>query len=187
MSKKRKGRRPSFVRLYYGPEGHERELWWTIEVRDATRAVKINGKLIHAIDGQPGSTIGCAMSNTATDPDNVDAFPHPVLLAAFTRSRAIIVDTVRGGSPRTGVRYRHYYGDLIDLNDTQELEKIAEKDPSVVEREFILSIPKKRSAKSLKSGPGLKKTGITTKAFIPRGALRRAQKAGLISKGLFRK
>jgi hypothetical protein len=177
-------RRKSYTRIYYGPEGHERDLWWTVEVRDATKAVKINGKLIHAIEGQAGTTVGCSMSNTAVDLDNVGEFPHSVYLAAFTRSRAFVVDKIKNGAPSSAVKYRHSYGDIIDLNDGKALERIAKKDPSIIEREFVLMVPKKRTPKSLLPGPGLTKTGITTKAFVPRGALRRAQKAGLISQGV---
>jgi hypothetical protein len=76
-------------RIYYGPPGKETSMWWTVQVSAATKTVTINGNVLHALKALAGVTVGCAFSRMAADEANRDCFPHPVYLAAFTKSTAI--------------------------------------------------------------------------------------------------
>jgi hypothetical protein len=95
-------------RIYYGPVGHETEMYWTIEVSDAQSNVVINGNVLHALRAHRGMTIGCGLSRMAIDETNAAAFPHPALLASFTKATAIIMDKLKkDGSPAHGILYDH--------------------------------------------------------------------------------
>jgi len=168
-------------RIYYGPEGHETDIWWTVRVSDAKHPVIINGSILHALKAYAGLTIGCGLSNMAIDKANAKAIPHPVYLASFTKSSAILVDKLKAnGEPGHGVSYAHSYGHITDRNDDRTLKQMVKNDPSLMERAFTLRPPRKRTG----SHPQSKKTPPTDekKSFIPRGALARAVKAGRIGK-----
>lgn len=177
-------------RIYYGPEGRETSIWWTVKVSDAKKPVSINGGLFHALRGYAGSTIGCGLSNMAVDKANAAAFPHPVFLASFTKNTALIVDKLKAnGEPAHAIRYVHSYGRITDRNDNRTLKKLVREDPSIIERPFTLRPPRERKP----SGPNSGKTASkdrgereNSRAFIPRGALARAVKAGRISKPVAR-
>ena len=63
------------TRLYYGLNAETGErLYWTLKVRNATKPVKLNGTVEHAMKGEPGLSIGCHLSTTAKN--NKDCFPH---------------------------------------------------------------------------------------------------------------
>lgn len=173
-------------RIYYGPPGNEQSLWWTVRVTDARRPVTVNGDVLHALKGQPGVTIGCGLSNMAIDRRNAKAFPHPVYLACFTKTTAFLVDRLRkNGSPEHAVVYRHSYGHITDRNDDDTLKKMVTDDPSIMERSFTLRVPSVRPPSGATAGQTKKedkgKSGHG-QAFVPRGALARAVKAGRIGK-----
>src|ERR1700758_2547003 len=110
-------------RIYYGPPGAETSLWWSVKVSDARKPVTVNGNVLHALKGHPGVTIGCGLSNMAIDKANAAAFPHPVHLASFTKSTAMIVDRLnKDGSPAHAVLYGHSYGHITDRNDNKTLK-----------------------------------------------------------------
>jgi hypothetical protein len=177
-------RRPR--RIYYGPPGAEKSLWWTVKVTDAKKPVKVNGSVLHALRGHPGVTIGCGLSNMAIDKANAEAFPHPVHLASFTSSTALMVDRLsKDGSPAHAVLYCHSYGHITDRNDKGTLKRLVREDPTIMERPFVLRAPRKSS----RSGVGAGKTprdqrgkSDRARAFVPRGALARAVKAGRIGR-----
>jgi hypothetical protein len=170
-------------RIYHGPPGHERSMYWTVTYSPAKRDVIINGSLMHALRGAPGVTIGCALSNMATD--NANAFGHPVFLGSFTKTTALIVDRKnKSGQPSHAVLYEHNYPHIVDANDNGVLKKMARENPDLMEREFALRKPRRQKQRS---GTNAGKTptderGTTDrdKAFVPRGALARAVRAKLI-------
>lgn len=167
-------------RIYFGPPGKEKSLYWTVKVRNAKKAVRINGSVADALAGISGVTIGCALENTVRA--NPNAFPHPVLLGAVTKRTALIVDSRNAdGTPKTAVLYEHNHGRFVDLNDTGDLKKMVKENPKLMERQFMLLPPAKRKPLGISRNSGVKKPHDGNGAVIvPRGALRRAQKAGLV-------
>jgi hypothetical protein len=173
-------------RIYYGPPGNETALYWTVAVSDARQKVIIDGALRHALKGRSGLTIGCALSNTAFDPKNKSAFPHPVYMAVFNRTTALMVDKLgKNGAPSHAIKYDHSYSWVTDRNDDKTLKKIAADDPEVIERPFVLRPPKIRRGQQASRHPN--RSNSPNKRTIAshleaRGALARAIKAGHITK-----
>jgi hypothetical protein len=171
-------------RIYNGPPGHEKTSYWTVKISDAKQAVVISASVMHALQAYPGVTVGCGLSMAAVDPVNASAFPHPAYLASFTKRTALIVDKKdKAGQPCHAVRYEHYYGHITDKNDNRTLKRLVKEDPSIMDREFVLRPPHKRSGSGVGSGktpPEKRGVGDHGKAFAPRGALLRAVKAGII-------
>ncbi len=179
----RLARRKPTVRIYYGPPGREKSLWWTVPVRDAKTKVRINGTVADALSGAPGVTIGCHLSNAARN--NATAFPHACVMVAFTRSRALAITKIRGGQPKSCVRYEHSYKDIVELNDTDRNRDRIRQNPKLANREFVLRPPRK--CPSRPSAGGEDRTGERTgenHVRVWRGALKRAQDANLINAGL---
>lgn len=175
-------------RIYYGPEGRETSIHWKVKVTDAKSPVTINGNLLHALRGQAGVTIGCALSNAAIDSSNVSAFPHPVYLISVTKSTLLAVDKLKkDGSPGHAVRYIHSYGWITDSNDVGTLKRIAKENPSIVTRPFNLRcppVPPPSGATAGQTPTRNRGTYHKGEAFVPRGALARAVKAGRIGKNV---
>jgi hypothetical protein len=173
MTKRRKT-----ARIYYGTNATK--LFWTVKVVDATKPVTINGSVMDAMKGKPGQTIGCHLSNCALR--NQNAFPHPVHFAAFTKRSVLVVDKITDGRPSHAIRYHHKYGELVNLNDTDHAKKVIKDHPELADRKFVLNKPSKNPAR-----PGSDRKGSasgTKRAMIPKGALGRAQAAGLITADL---
>jgi hypothetical protein len=171
-------------RIYYGPAGNETSIWWTVRVDDARKPVSINGSILHALRGYQGMTVGCGLSNMAIDKINAKAFPHPVHLASFTKSTALIVDKLKkDGSPAHAVMYAHSYGHITDRNDDNTLKKLVKENPSLIERSFMLRPPRKQQEGRSHSGTSgsKRKSG---QSFVPRGALARAVKAGRVGRNV---
>lgn len=174
-------------RIYYGPEGRETSLYWTVKVTDAKKPVAVNGNILHALKGHAGVTVGCGLSNMAVDRANAKAFPHSVYLASFTKSTALIVDKLKAdGSPAHAVRYAHSYGHITDRNDRGTLKKMVKEDPTIIERSFTLRLPGKRPSSGKNAGKTTadKRGTGRAQAFVPRGALARAVKAGRIGRNV---
>jgi hypothetical protein len=166
------------VRIYYAIK--PTPLWWMVIAKAAKQVVTLNGSLVDAIRGTPGHTIGCHLSNCAKR--NQGAFPHPCLLAAFTRSTAYIITKIRAGKPVEAIKYRHSYGRLVDMNDRKVDNKFIHSHPELSERTFTLRPPRK--GKQQGGGGDTGTSGYSKKAFVPVGAMRRALTAGLIDRGL---
>jgi hypothetical protein len=177
-------RRNKTKRIYFGPDGAETSLYWTVKVTDAKKPVEMNGDVTHALKANRGHTVGCAFSCMAKD--NETAFPHPVKLATFTKTAAWIVDKVdRAGQPIHAVRYEHGYGHITEANDTGTLKKMVRDNPEIMTRAFTLQVPRKHLGASHSGGvDAARVAGHKPRAatFVPRGALARAVKAGRISK-----
>lgn len=174
--------RANKAKIYYGPPGDE-DLFWSVKVRESSKGVRLNGSIADAMAGEPGLTIGCHLSNCAQR--NSKAFPHPALMASFTKTTALIVTKIKNGVPVEAVRYYHPYGYLVDLNDTDKTKKYLKEHPELAEKSFYLrpSISYKKKG----SQPTGRATGPRTgakRAYAPRGAVRRALKAGLLNEGV---
>lgn len=177
---KRLHRRVRTKRIYFGPDGKETSMWWDVRYRDATSSVSLNGSLKHAIEGIAGKTVGCTMSNCAFD--NAKAFPHPALLIVFTKSTCLVVDKLdKKGQPCHAVRYGHNYGRIVEANDKGVIKKIVKDDPSYMDRKFTLTPPRVQRPTGPHGGHA-KRSERTNRTYTPRGALKRAVDAGLISK-----
>ena len=184
MAKKRRKR--ATIRIHYGVSKYDinKEFYWTVPVTNAKHDVVTRGTMADALSGEPGLTIGCHLSNVAMT--SRKAFPHDVIMAAFTKSRAAIIDKIAGGKPAHCWLYEHSAGSWVDLNDEDHDKNFVKKHPELEGKEFVLRAPKKRPA----GAGGGRTTALQPKrgsgeAFrLARGALRRAEKAGLIDKGI---
>lgn len=182
--KKSKKRKSRYVKIYYKEPSKNcpKGMFWVAKMTDATKSVTINSTLEHAMSGARGVTIGCHLSNCGLA--NADAFPHPALLVSFTQSRADVITKFVTGKKHNceAVRYKHPYGQWVDLNDKDEHKEWIRANPDKAVRPFTLSptIPKKRQ---IKQNTGAKNEG-SRRSFVPKGALRRAIAAGLIGKAV---
>lgn len=174
-------RKRQMTRIYYGPDGHETSMWWTVPVTDAKTPVTINGTVAAALRAHPGVTVGCALSLTGMD--DADQFGHDAFLVSVTKSTMLVVDRLaKDGSPAHAIRYGHNYGNIVERNDDGTLKELVKTNPQMMERPFHLKPPRKRP-----TGPhgGHKHgaSGHSTRSFVHlHGALDRAVKAGRIGK-----
>lgn len=169
-------RRQSTARIYYNEPGMP-PLWWKVKVTDARKSIKVNGSLADALQGKPGVTVGCHLSLCTQR--NKSQFPHPVIIASFTRGVALIVDQVKNGQPFHAIRYYHKYAHIVDLNDNGKIKELVKEHPELAEREFLLQKPWKSTTHGAHGG------GATTgkkRMRVPSGSLGRAVNAGLITK-----
>lgn len=166
------------LRLVYGlhPETGEK-LYWTLKIKNATKAVNLQGHLQHAIEGAPGGGIGCYISLAGQDKENRAAWAHPVKYVCVRKNTAIAITKITRGQPSHGVRYRHSLGKLVDLNDCSSKRKIRELG-ELFERTIRL-LPYKSEKAHWRPEYGRKETGERT-FKLPRGELARMKKAGLI-------
>jgi hypothetical protein len=137
------------------------------------------------LSSQRGATVGCTNSICAVRSAANGGFPHPVYLAVFTKTSAYIVDKLdRNGQPAHVVWYKHNDGTSIELND------------HVVNRRTLLSRINLR--KTVVLTPPIVRAGIKNiysngthpqterdtrtprRNAVPRGAMARAEKAGLL-------
>lgn len=178
----KKQRRKKTARIYYGMNKKTGDrLYWTVRVKDAKQAVDIDGTLLDAIMGERGSTIGCHLSNCGYH--NTDKFPHPFKLASFTRSTCLVVTKITHGTPSHAVKYSHSYANLVEINDKKLTKGFIRRHPELAERTFTLRPPRAvRPADRDHTSTGA--TNYNKRAMVPRGALRRAIDAKLVSPGL---
>jgi len=166
------------TRLYYGlhPETGER-LYWVLKVRNATKPVVLKGTVEHAMAGARGASIGCHLSNTAKA--NKEAFPHPVLYISFTKSVALAITKITNGQPSHCIRYRHNYGQYVDLNDTDPSKAAVKAHPELFNRRFTLGVYKESEA-HWRPEYGRRETGKRSKLQMVKGELARMKKAGFV-------
>jgi hypothetical protein len=168
------------TRLYYGlhPETNKK-LYWTLKVKNATKPVKLDGTVEHAMTGAQGVSIGCHLSNVAKA--NKSAFPHPALYISFTKNVALVITKITKGQPSECVRYRHYYGRYVDLNDTEPAKAVVKSHPEFFNRQFTLGAYKQEKLHH-RTEYGRRETGARSDAQIKmaRGELARMKKAGLV-------
>jgi hypothetical protein len=166
------------TRLYYGLHAETgKRLYWTLKVRNATKAVKLNGTVEDAMTGGAGVSIGCHLSNTAKT--NKQNFGHPAFYISFTKSVALVVTKITNGKPSHCIRYRHAYGNYVDLNDTDPSKSIIKKHPELFERQFTLGAYKE-SKRHWRPEYGRRETGQRSRFQMAKGELARMKKAGLV-------
>jgi hypothetical protein len=182
-AQKKRKRRTRTRRIYFGPEGHETSMYWTVRVTDAVAPVTINGTAAAAIRAHRGMTIGCALSVTGVE--NAAQFGHPVYLIAVTKSTLLAVDQRRqDGSPSHAIVYGHSYNKIVELNDDGKLKNAVKVDPTLMERPFHLKPPRKRPGYRSAPGERDRSNRAPGKPYVPRGALQRAVRAGLVAKSV---
>jgi hypothetical protein len=163
--------------FFYDKNGAEVKL--TCWVQDAEKEVWMQGHALHVINGEPGLSFACALAKCSKDKENREKFPDGCRLASFLKSTAFIVTHKKIQGLPVAIRYHHSYGALVDLNDERVAQEKARKDPEFFERSYRLRVPLKAVHK-----PGRHITknhnGPSHRAVLPRGALARAMRAGLI-------
>lgn len=172
------------AKIYYSFDPGPR-LYWKVKVKNATKAVTLNGTLAHALSGYPGSTISCHLSNCGMDKHNKAVFPHPCHLVSITPTTAYVVTKFKDGKAVEAIRYLHSYRELVELNDTKVDDKFIKSNPSLFERSFTLRPYKtqiNRGGVHTGTNKQRPRVMINAHAFTHKGALRRAEKAGLITK-----
>lgn len=171
-------------RVYIGPPGNERMVWIDVRCRKATEGTTINGALVHCLKARAGVDVGCAISLMGADPANADAFPAKPLMVAVHKTVCVVITKMRGANRADGFIYSHRLGSIVDANDEKTLKKAARENPEMMERPFQLlpyqtTTPHKRRGTS---GVDSNKNPKPPQTYVPRGALRRAVKAGIISR-----
>jgi hypothetical protein len=173
-------------------------MYWNVKVRDATKEVLVNGTLLDAMRGTPGTTIGCHLSNSACNRRNRAAWEEahaPPRIMSFSASRAIaILEWTKGtlrGRPydAIGVEYAHNLGYYTDLNDKCPSKTYLAEHPEIADLEIRLRPPRRRTSEDDKREGRSPPTGRSTgerRSGAPKGALLRAQKAGLIPASVVR-
>lgn len=109
--------------------------------------------------------------------EHPEAFPHPVLYAYVERTAIYLVDRFKDGQPGHGVRYGHSFTKL-----TEYFDKISEKQ-FVNEYDghgFTLTLLSGRKFRGGEATTGGNGTGGSRSHIVSRGAMARAQAAGLI-------
>jgi len=174
--KKRRRRRSEIGRMYYGPEGDEKSLYFKCKAKKATKGVVIQGTVAAALKAYKGVSVGCAMSFAAQD--DASKFPHPAYLISVSGSTMRVVDALnRDGSPKSFVQYDHGYSRFVEMNDTEALKE----HPEEFERPLHLRVPRKRKRVE-KTGEGTGGTRRASNVVRHRGVMKRAITAGLIGK-----
>src|SRR4030095_1117166 len=180
MNKRRK-KPNNRAKIYYSYDPEPRLYWW-VKVKNATTSVKLKGSLAHALLGYPGMTVACHLANCSTDKINKSAFPHPCHLASFNPTTAFIVTKFKDGAAVEAVRYLHSYRYLVELNDKKINNDFIKEHPDLAERSFILR-PYKKQPRRGGTHTGTHEARPKIAHLINhRGALGRAQLAGLISR-----
>lgn len=183
MSNGKKQRKRQLSRIYYGPDGRETSMYWTVPVTDAKKPVTINGSAAAALRAHRGKTVGCALSLAGME--NAEQFGHDVYLISVTKSTMLVVDRLnKDGSPAHAVRYGHGYGEIIDSNDDGTLKKIVKERPEIMERPFHLRPPRKRPTGPHGEHTRTSVSGAHRVYAHQRGALARAVKAKRIGKNV---
>lgn len=189
MKAKSKRRKQRYVKIYYKEpsESLPKGRYWLAKIVDATKSVTINGTFEDAMQGEPGVTIGCHLSICAKR--NKHNFSHPVLFAAFTQSRCDIVSefverTAKRPYDCIAYRYKHPYGQWVKLNDEDEQKEWIKKNPEKANRPFTLGAIRPKVRQIIENTEPAEDSGTSgfRQSFVPRGALRRAIAAGLVSK-----
>lgn len=183
MTKRKKTKRHVRTkRIYYGPEGHETSMWWTVRITDAKHPVTINGTAAAALRAHRGVTVGCALSETARE--CAKDFGHPVFLVSVTKSTLLAVDqNHKDGSPAHAIVYGHSYSNIVEDNDTGKLKKLVKDNPEIMERPFNLRPPRRRPRERGTHDKGTPDNRAhDRRAYVPKGALARAVRAGRIGK-----
>lgn len=173
------------VILYAGPDRNPALIKYRCTVKRALKAVRLLGEVSLVQKAKCGKPIGCYYSELSKF--RKDDFPHPVRLAYFTASRAYIVDTVdKLGHPKTVIEYRHDEGRHTDMNDTGALKRMTKGELALFGERHINLYPLQRARMSptghKPSGPHNVSLEMHTGLIIPRGARRRFETAGLISR-----
>lgn len=184
--------KPRTTRIFTGtPEYPE---YLRVKVIDAKEKLTINGTMADALMGRPGLTVGCQLSFCAQN--NADAFPHPVIVVAVTKSTLLAVAELFNEARRNkefkkhgfridglAYKYRHSLGKWVKMNDTDKAKATVKAHPELAERPFTLYPPTGPRLDQRKDRNRGNRTG-TKVPTIPAGALRRAVAAGLVNEGV---
>lgn len=147
------------------------------KARNASKPVMLSRTIQDALQGQEGLAITCANAMCALREDG-NAFPHKVFMAEFVDNRAYICDKLnKQNVPVSCVVYAHNQGSFQRQYDTKGKNAIAKM--SGVEASFILYPPPPRVGGSSGPGSGKQYSDRKTKRPIRRGAIARAERAGI--------
>lgn len=189
MAKTKQKKNLRYGRVYYGfTEEGEPAYWDNVIIKKSKKTVYLKGSMLDALLGMPGIPANCTLSECSKR--QREAFPHKIIYPSFTGSRAVFIDEWRNGKAYSAVEYTHKLGDLVNLNDVDKEKKFIKDHPELIERELVLyktevESPRVHTGKSGASGAkyplGHPKS---QRVMVPRGALKRAEKAGLIPRRL---
>ena len=160
-----------------------------VKVRNATEPLTINGAVEDALKGEPGVTVGCAISCTGFR--HAAALPFPIVAMPQVTSRTILFPTKadKNGLPCEGVMYEHNYRHITDANDAGTLKQMVKENPAMMERSLTFYPPAAQDThKPGNRNIGLRPKRPTTKrgkVANLRGSALRALKAGLITKPVY--
>ena len=169
--------------IRYDPRDLSRRL--VVKADPATHRVEMTRTSADVIHSKRGATVGCTNSNCAVRSAASGAFPHPVYLAIFVKTSAYIVDKLdRNGQPAHVVWYKHNDAVSVELND-KVLSRRALLRQLDMRKTVVLSPPLVRAGiKNVYcegTHPQAERNAQTPRRnAVPRGAMARAEKAGLL-------
>jgi hypothetical protein len=126
-----------------------------------------------------GFPFECVLAHGVEDfaKEHPDAFPHKVMYVYVTKSSIYIVDRFKDGQPSHAMRYQHSFAKMVGTFDRMTKERFIEKYDGIG---FTLTLCPGRKYRKGESTIGGNGSGGSRSHKISRGAMERAQAAGLI-------
>jgi hypothetical protein len=182
MTKKSKLR---YVRLYTDVV---RDRYWKVSFSDGTKKIPVDILMTENSIGknQRGIPFECVLAHGIEKfaKDHPGHFPHPVLHVYVTRSAVYIIDRFKDGQPSHAVRYMHAFARWTRTFDKMTKAQFLAKYDGVG---FRLNLNPGRvyrvgEATTGGNGNGRRSINDGSRSFLKvcRGALKRAQDAGLV-------
>jgi hypothetical protein len=163
------------TRIYYAPK---KGSFWTVPYSEGKRTIELRRTEKEVREGKPGISIGCM--NTLCILHHKKKFPHPVYLAAVTKSVAYVVDKIKDGVPVHAVRYVHNDRYGVNAHDKKGGREWLINSGAA---DFVLRLkPRKKQGRGGTLFQKANHQGRERVPTIPYGALGRAVEAGLIRK-----
>lgn len=178
---KKKSTTTLYVKI--GPKGKRdpNSAYWTVPYTRAKGNIPIRIEPTKELikTSKRGLPFECvlAMGIAAAVKANPKTFPHDFKFAYVNPTTIYIVDTFKGGQPGHAWRYEHSFGKMAKTFDTITEDEFVKKFEG---KGFILNLRKGRKYRGGESKIGGNGTGGTRSHRLSRGALGRAQAAGLL-------
>lgn len=175
MSKvKRKAPRKKTTRIYHGTGAKD---YWIVPYADARSRIELHRTEGEVRRGKPGISIDCMNAHCIRN--HRRSFPHPVFMAAVTKTAAYIVDKMQGRIPVHAIRYGHNDRYGVGVHDEKGGREYLLK---FGKAEFTLKLSPPRERRPTGARTWTKGNGSHKRPTIPAGAFGRAIAAGLIRK-----
>lgn len=177
-AKRQRQPKKRFVRLYTDyVKGH----YWKVQYSDGVDKILVDILMstMTLTKNKRGFPFECVIAHGIEDyaKAHPECFPHPVLFAYVTKTAVYIVDRFKNGQPFHAWRYAHTFARMVNAFDRMTKEKFVERYNGTG---FTLALSPGRKSRAGESHVGGNGEGGSRSHKISRGAMERAQAAGLI-------